>query len=211
MMVRRCEPMRRFANPAEEVPDPYSKETMPRIADNYERFTKHIERRRSTPYRRLCLGERDSLALCAFGIKNGHVQNGESALDTEGRFFRGFAGRIRGFGLAVYLQPKSPMLRRLALSERSLRQRFGSDISIRSELSWFLQQRIPSLSHVLTLLSADQRRGVVRLSRPALPRVGGFLFGIGSRPSRCACLRLSLRIRRIASLRSRAFRSEGFS
>src|SRR6516225_657122 len=169
--------MRRFANTAEEVPDPFEGD---RAQDRGQLRAAQKACRASsnpTPYRRLCVGERDSLALCVFGIKDGHVQNGEFALDGEARFFRGFAGRIRGFGLAVYLQPKSPMLRRLALSERSLRQRFVSGISVRPELSWFLQQRIPLLSHVLALLSADQRRGVVRLSRPALPRVGGFLFG----------------------------------
>ena len=130
MMVRRCElnaPVRH----AKEVPDPYSKETMPRIADNYERLTKRGASGDPTPCRQLCLGERDSLALCVFGIKDGHVQNGEYALDGEARFFRGFAGRIRGFGLPVYLQPKSAVLRRLALSERSLRQRFVSGISVR--------------------------------------------------------------------------------
>ena len=129
MMVWRR--MRRFTNPAEEVPDPFEGD---RAQDRGQLRAAHQAYRASgdpTPYRRLCLGERDSLALCVFGIKNGHVQNGESALDTEGRFFCGFAGRIRGFSLAVYLQPKSAVLRRLALSERSLRQRFVSGISVR--------------------------------------------------------------------------------
>ena len=134
MMVRRCE-LNALVRHAKEVPDPYSKETMPRIADNYERLTKRRASGDPTPCRQLCLGERDSLALCVFGIKNGHVQNGESALDTEARFFRGFAGQIRRFSLPVYLQPKSPILRWFALSERALRQWFGTRISARSESS----------------------------------------------------------------------------
>ena len=130
-MVWRCE-LNALVRHAKEVPDPYSKETMPRIADNYGRLKKHAESSGDpTPCRQLCLGGRDSLALCVFGIKDGHVQNGEYALDGEARFFRGFAGRIRGFGLPVYLQPKSAVLRWFALSERSLRQRFVSGISVR--------------------------------------------------------------------------------
>ena len=43
MMVRRCE-VNALVRHAKEVPDPYSKETVPRIADNYERLTKHAER-----------------------------------------------------------------------------------------------------------------------------------------------------------------------
>ena len=94
--------MRRFANPAEEVPDPFEGD---RAQDRGLRAAHQAYRALGdpTPYRRLCLRERDSLALCVFGIKNGHVQNGESALDTEARFFCGFAGRIRGFSLPVYL------------------------------------------------------------------------------------------------------------
>ena len=134
MMVRRCE-LNAQVRHAKEVPDPYSKETMPRIADNYERLTKRRASGDPTPCRQLCLKERDSLALCVFGIKDGHVQNGESALDGEARFFCGFAGQIRRFSLPVYLQPKSAVLRRLALSERALRQWFGTRISARSESS----------------------------------------------------------------------------
>ena len=133
MMVWRR--MRRFTNPAEEVPDPFEGD---RAQDRGQLRAAHQAYRASgdpTPYRRLCLGERDSLALCVFGIKNGHVQNGESALDTEARFFCGFAGQIRRFSLAVYLQPKSPILRWFALSERALRLWFGSRISARSESS----------------------------------------------------------------------------
>ena len=84
--------------------------------------------------------------------------------------------------------------------------------SARDEIMYVPQEMPPAsaLTVFETVLLACQRGGPLRAPGPPGPRVTG--LGLpGNRPSRWARLRASLRARRIASARSRAFFSDGFS
>jgi hypothetical protein len=136
------------------------------------------------------------------GIKHLHVEDRVRSLDCQASSFGRLIRLVRRFSLPIDLEAELARIGSLALAQGFMR--------------WVRQvgQSLASVAvrHPNGLPRSPYQRWIVaERCLIVLFATGSFLRGAAIKPSRCACFRLSLRIRRIPSLLSRANFSEGFS